>query len=486
MTQAPSDLTGRQISLDHTYHVEELVHRGPMTALYAAVWHPVQCPVILRSYEALVRLGLPIGSTRRIVGTVRSELSFLPGPGLPDVVDLGEENQFAPFHVLRLPPGGLLLESLQTGQRLEPERTARLVRTIAHALDHLRSHDLVHRGPTPDRVWVGDDGSFTLLGAGEVLYRDDTVRMKSPPVSELIWHIPPESFIGSNPAFADDPTLDTVTGQLTSATRLKPAGSLQGHERENHPRAEVYALGCLAYAALNGFHPFFVDPADPSAGVLATLQEAPLPLRTLPEDSQVAATIFQAFARNPDDRFETPVAFADALDKALSRDQPETTSTTPSPHGDTAADPGPDGSTPGPPEAELPDQAAPHTHAAPASPTPGPVPLGVLRAWQAATLTILLLLVGYIAWERFQPVSIIITSDPPSIELTERVGHTHEYRGRTPIVLRHRSPLTPIELQVVGPDGDHGPPASFTPVESRAFQDLGRCYRLPLQLNFEE
>lgn len=483
MRETASDLVGRRITLDHTYAVEEVVHRGAMTALYAATWEPIRTPVILRSYESIVRLGLPIGTTRRIVGNVRAETALLRGAGLPDVVDIGEESQFAPFQVLRLPPGALLQEQLQTGHRLPLESVVRLVRTVAGALEFLRTHGVVHRGPTADRLWAGDDGSFVLLGAGEVLYRDDTVRMKSPAVSELLWHIPPESFLGSNPDFGGDVDHEHVTGALASANRLRPSGALQGHEREDDPRAEVYCLGCLAYAALNGYHPFFTDPADPSAGVLATLQEEPLPLADFPADSPVARAIIRAFARQPEARHATPSAFADALEHAFHVETSGRESTAARVQPEDAPAPVPEVSGV---EAPADDPDLPLEPSAVPLPAGTLIPLRALRAWQAASFCLLALLIGYVAWDQFRPVSVIITSDPPAIALVERIGHLEEDRGRTPIVLRDRNPLTPIELQVVGPDGSFGPPATFTPLESRSFQDLGRCYRLPLRISFDE
>ena len=106
-----------------------------------------------------------------------------------------------------------------------------------------------------------------------------------------------------------------------------------------------------------------------------------------------------------------------------------------------------------------------------------------LSLWRMTGLVSLAMLIILFAYLQFRPYSVVVTSDPPSLDLVEVVGHTAEPLGRTPLVLERRSLSTPIQLRVMGKDGKAGPVTTHDPKE---FQDLGNCRRLAVQLKFDE
>jgi serine/threonine protein kinase len=449
-----SDLAGRSIELDHRYAVGDSIYRGPLATLYTGTWVTFDRPVQIRLYDALVRLRLRHRDTMRIKGLVEQTAPRLQGPGLPDIMDVGAEEPMKPFLVMRLPPGDLLANHLKAGRTFEPDEVAAIVDDVALALQACREKGSPHRGPTADRVWVKEDGGAVLLGFGEVLYRDDSLNMGSAPATELVWHLPPEAFAQAVERVESGPDSGEFVGTGSATGRLRAnAGAYVDRNAEDSPRAEVYALGCLAYQAINGHHPFFLKLGDPAAGIKATLTDEALDLRGVPADAEFAALVHRAMHRDPEQRFASPAEFAAALDAAFEDE-----------------------------EADQLEEPAPVRALAVGTGAVVDDLQRKLSLWRWAAVIGIAGLLGYIGYDQFRPYSIVITSEPSGLDLVEVVGHTTEPIGRTPAVLPHRSLHDAVQLQVVGRDGEKGPMSTHDPKD---FQDLGRCRRLQLQLAFD-
>ena len=80
-------------------------------------------------------------------------------------------------------------------------------------------------------------------------------------------------------------------------------------------RADIYALGVIAYEMLTGELPFKAD--NPGQVVFAHLQSQPPDPGVLRPDMpwQMCDAVLRALAKQPDDRYQTATAFADALEQ---------------------------------------------------------------------------------------------------------------------------------------------------------------------------
>jgi serine/threonine-protein kinase len=166
---------------------------------------------------------------------------------------------------------------------LSPAEVLKIVDALASALEALHAKGLVHRYVKPANVFLGPGGRVTLLDLGAVFERGDPGLTR------------PNHWIGTPAYMAPE--------QLLSGTV--------------DARTDVYALAALTFELLVGFPPF--KASDPDALSLAQRSLPP------PDASQLSPAVprmagrvlMAALARNPQDRFPTPRAFAVALREGL-------------------------------------------------------------------------------------------------------------------------------------------------------------------------
>jgi serine/threonine-protein kinase len=168
---------------------------------------------------------------------------------------------------------GALSDLLEHGPLIE-ERAALILADVASALDYAHSQGIVHRDVKPANVLLGEDGRAYLSDFG-------------------IAHMsaPGEKSIAGTP------------GYMAPEQARRPADW----------RADVYALGCLAYEVLTGVTPFEGD--TPTELLRRHQRESPPPPRQiapwLPE--HVEKAVLTAMAKDPSARWPTATLFVQAL-----------------------------------------------------------------------------------------------------------------------------------------------------------------------------
>jgi serine/threonine-protein kinase len=192
------------------------------------------------------------------------------------------------FIAMRLVAGGDLSSLLHREGPLAPERAARIVSSIAYAIDAAHAVGLVHRDVKPGNILVE-----SVPGLPEHAYLSD---------------------FGLSKGLMSTTGL-TGTGQSMGTPAYMAPEQISASHVDG--RADQYALACVAVVLLTGRPPYLRD--QPMAALWAHMSEPPPSVAALrpgiprPTDQVIA----RALAKYPGERYGSCGEFAEALRAAL-------------------------------------------------------------------------------------------------------------------------------------------------------------------------
>jgi serine/threonine-protein kinase len=197
-------------------------------------------------------------------------------PNVIPVYEAGEEDGRL-YLVMRWVAGTDLHKLLRAEARLDPLRAAEIVQQVAGALDAAHKAGLIHRDVKPANV----------LLSGEHAYLADFGLTR----------------------FAGSDTVTTAGHFLGTVDYMAPE---QFHPGPQDARADVYALGCVLFAALTGAPPFLRETVP--ATMLAHLHDKP-PRASLTEGVEPGfdRVLARALAKAPEDRYPSAGDFGRAV-----------------------------------------------------------------------------------------------------------------------------------------------------------------------------
>jgi len=225
----------------------------------------------------------------RVIGMLRH-------PNIVQVYDF-DTYKDQPYLVMEYIPGtslGTHLRELQKNeQRLDLTQVNALLGKLADALKYAHDNDVIHRDIKPGNILLNSQS--TPVTAGKPLPTD---------ASPIITDFGLVRFTQSKSK--------TSTGTITGTPAYMSPEQARGEQVDS--RTDVYSLGITVYEMLAGRAPFESD----SALSLLHMQiyDPPPPIEGL--STELQDVVDRALAKDPNERFQTPVEFAQAFQDAIS------------------------------------------------------------------------------------------------------------------------------------------------------------------------
>jgi WD40 repeat protein len=272
-TAAPQAVEGVRIP---GYEIEAELGRGGMGVVYKARQLRPSRPVAIK----MILAGSHASSQDliRFLGEAEA-IAKLQHPNIVQVYEVGQCDG-KPYFSLEFCAGGSLAHKLN-GTPLPPREAAKLVETLAHAVEHAHEAGIVHRDLKPANV---------LLGSA-----DDT-----------------------EPKITDFGLAKQAGSDLTASGAIMGTPSYMAPEQADGkkgigPPADVYALGAILYECLTGRPPF--RAATPLDTIMQVVSEEPVAPRQLnpqiPRDLEVIT--LKCLHKDAKKRYASASALADDL-----------------------------------------------------------------------------------------------------------------------------------------------------------------------------
>lgn len=275
---ATDDLIGQQLD---EYRLDALLGRGGMARVYRGL------DVHLKRWVAIKVIDNPFRTDSDYVMRFEREARAIAQLDHPHIVRLyryGKANNCL-YMAMQYIEGADLETVLATyredGEFIEPEDASRIVREVCLALDYAHAKGVIHRDVKPSNIMLNKEGHAILTDFGLALLIE----------------------VGTRGKIFGSPHYISPEQAISSAVVV--------------PQSDLYAVGVILYEMFTGELPF--DAENPLDVAMLHMSEPPRPLRGLrPEISiELEAAILKALAKEPEDRYLSGAALAEALDKAL-------------------------------------------------------------------------------------------------------------------------------------------------------------------------
>ena len=294
---ATSNVMDRLASALHgRYVVERELGSGGMATVYLARDLRHRRPVALKVLHP--DLGMLLGPQRfrREIETAAN----LSHPHILPLFDSGEADGLI-YYTMPYVAGETLRARLLRDGALSITDAVSVVRDVAKALAYAHKHGVVHRDVKPANILL-DDGHALVADFGIARAVHQAQERPAPDAAQPVETASVESL--------------TRTGNAPGTPGYMAPEQTYGDADVDH-RADLYALGVVAYEVLAGVHPF--GAKSPNELVAAHRGEIPPPLGAHRADAPVAlaALVMKCLAKVPADRPQSAGDFLRELDASI-------------------------------------------------------------------------------------------------------------------------------------------------------------------------
>ena len=259
-----------QATLSDAYTLERELGGGGMSRVFLAEERALGRRVVVKVLSPDLAAGVSVDRFKReILLTAR-----LQHPHIVPILSAGE-TEGLPYYTMPFVEGESLRVRLMRTGAMPIAVAASILRDVARALEFAHAKGIVHRDIKPDNILlVGNTAAVSDFGIGKALLAS---RVET------------------------DPGTVTGVGMAIGTPQYMAPEQIAADPALDH-RADLYALGCVAYELLVGEPPF--AGRAPSALFRAHLVEAPTPISAKRGDApdQLCQLIAKCLEKNPDDR----------------------------------------------------------------------------------------------------------------------------------------------------------------------------------------
>jgi serine/threonine protein kinase len=286
-TPAHANLVGQ--TLDKRYKIERKLGEGGMSFVYLG------SDLGTQEQFAIKVLSEALSQDANAMARLRREAALgmrLAHPNVCHIMRLGETEDGLVYVVMPYVNGEILADRNNRLGHIPLADTARFVKDMAAGLSVAHELKIVHRDLKPENVMIcrAEDGTEHAVVMDFGLAKE---RKAEGELQKL-----------------------TATGIILGTPEFMSPEQLRGKPLD--PRTDIYSLALMTYEMLTGKLPF--QGRTQQEMMIARLRSDPMPIRRMrPEldiPEAVEKVLNKALSRNPDDRYQTVVEFAEALSVA--------------------------------------------------------------------------------------------------------------------------------------------------------------------------
>ncbi len=279
-----ANLVGK--TLQGRYQIEKKVGEGGMSFVYLAG------DVATKERYAIKVLSAALSQDANAMARLKREASLgmrLAHPNVCHIIRLGETEDGLVYVVMPFVDGEILADRTNRLGHIPLEETARLVHDMAVGLHVAHELKIVHRDLKPENIMV-----CKRPGAPDYAVVMDFGLAKERKAGAELQKL-------------------TATGIILGTPEFMSPEQLRGKPLD--ARTDIYSLALMTYEMLTGKLPF--QGRTQQEMMIARLRSDPTPLRKMRSDldlpEAVERVLNKAMSRNPDDRYQTTIEFADAF-----------------------------------------------------------------------------------------------------------------------------------------------------------------------------